>query len=76
MNTFKIPAMRGKIGTTVFYTTNLTFKQISQLVKRVDSELHTSKSLNEEIQRSLTNNYVQIKNYNLNRDDRFFDSLV
>jgi len=72
----KIPAIRGKIGNTVYYITNLTFQQINDLVKKVDSELHTSNSLKEEIQRSLTNNYIQIKDYILNRGDHFFDSLV
>jgi DNA sulfur modification protein DndB len=72
----KIPAIQGKIGNTVYYATNLTFQQISDLVKRVDSELHTSNSLKEEIQRSLTSNYIQIKDYILNREDHFFDSLV
>lgn len=72
----KIPAIRGKIGSTVYYTINLTFQQVNDLVKRVDSELHTSSSLKEEIQRSLTSNYIQIKEYILNRDDHFFDSLV
>lgn len=75
-NTTKIPAIRGKIGNTVYYTTNLTFGQVAKLIKRVDSELHTSNSLKEEIQRSLSNNYIQIKDYILNRDDHFFDSLV
>jgi DNA sulfur modification protein DndB len=75
-NTTKIPAIRGKIGNTVYYTMNLTFQQIADLVKRIDSELHTSNSLKEEIQRSLSNNYIQIKNYILNRNDYFFDSLV
>lgn len=72
----KIPAMRGKIGNTIYYATNLTFQQVNDLVRRIDSELHTSNSLKEEIQRSLTNNYIQIKEYILNRDDHFFDSLV
>jgi DNA sulfur modification protein DndB len=72
----KIPAIRGIIGNTIFYTTNLTFSQINEVVRRVDSELHTSTSLKEEIQRSLTSNYKQIKDYILNREDFFFDSLV
>lgn len=72
----KIPAIKGKIGETVYYIANLTFQQISQLVKRVDSELHTSTSLKEEIQRSLSDNYVKIKQYILTRQDRFFNSLV
>lgn len=72
----KIPAIKGKIGETLYYIANLTFQQINQLVKRVDSELHTSTSLREEIQRSLSDNYIKIKQYILNRDDHFFNSLV
>lgn len=76
MEAIKIPAIRGKIGQTVFYTTNLTFKQISDIVRKVDDELHTANSIKEQIQRSLTNNYIKIKEYIRNREDRFFDSLV
>lgn len=54
----------------------MSFRQISSMVKKVDEELHTANSLKEQIQRSLTNNYIKIKNYILNREDRFFDSLV
>ena len=72
----KIPAIKGKIGETIYYIANLTFQQINQLVKRVDSELHTSTSLKEEIQRSLSDNYIKIKQYILNRKDHFFNSLV
>ena len=76
MEAIKIPAIRGKIGNTVFYCTTLTFKQISTMVKKVDGELHTANSLKEQIQRSLTDNYIKIKDYILKREDRFFDSLV
>jgi DNA sulfur modification protein DndB len=76
MEATKIPAIRGKIGNTVFYCTTLTFKQISTMVKKVDGELHTANSLKEQIQRSLTDNYIKIKDYILKREDRFFDSLV
>lgn len=72
----KIPAIKGKIGETIYYIANLTFGQINQLVKRVDSELHTSSSLKEEIQRSLSDNYIKIKQYILSRTDHFFNSLV
>ncbi len=72
----KIPAIRGEIGSTVYYNANLTFEQVSEIVKRVDSELHTSTSLKEEIQRSLSNNYIKIKQYILDHSDHFFNSLV
>lgn len=76
METMKIPALRGKIGSTIYYSANLTFQQINNMVKKVDSELHTSNSLKEVIQRSLTTNFVKIKDYIVNREDHFFDSLV
>ena len=52
MEATKIPAIRGKIGNTVFYCTTMSFKQISTMVKKVDGELHTANSLKEQIQRS------------------------
>lgn len=76
MEAIKIPAIRGKIGNTIFYCTTLTFKQVGEMVKKVDNELHTANSLKEQIQRSLTDNYIRIKDYILKREDRFFDSLV
>jgi DNA sulfur modification protein DndB len=76
MEPIKIPAIRGKIGNTIYYCTTLTFKQVSEMVKPVNDELHTANSLKEQIQRSLTDNYIKIKEYILNREDRFFDSLV
>lgn len=76
MEAIKIPAIRGKIGNTIYYSTILTFKQISTMVRKVDGELHTANSLKEQIQRSLTDNYIKIKDYIVKRNDRFFDSLV
>lgn len=76
MEAIKIPAIRGKIGNTVYYSANLTFQQIKDMVRRVDSELHTSNSLKEVIQRSLTDNYIKIKDYIVKREDHFFDSMV
>ena len=72
----KIPAIQGKIGETVYYSTNLTFEQIKGLVKKVDNELHTSNSLKEQIQRSLSDNHTKIRDYILNRQDHFFNALV
>lgn len=76
MKAIKIPAIKGKIGNTIYYCTTLTFNQINSMVKPVDDELHTANSLKEQIQRSLTDNFIKIKEYILNREDRFFDSLV
>lgn len=76
MKAIKIPAIRGKIGNTIYYCTTLTFKQVDEMVRPVNDELYIANSLKEQIQRSLTDNYIKIKEYILNREDRFFDSLV
>lgn len=72
----KIPAIQGRIGTTIYYTANLSFLQVFEIVKRIDNELHTSSSLKEQIQRSLSDNYSKIKDYILSKEDHFFNSLV
>lgn len=71
-----IPAIRGIIGDTVFYSTNLSMQQVSDLVKPVDKELHTATALREQIQRALSENYLKIRDYILEHNDHFFSSLV
>ena len=71
-----IPAIRGNIGNIVYYTSVFTFQQIVERVKKIDDELHTSKSLRDQLQRNLTENYKSIKDYILSHDDRFFNALV
>lgn len=71
-----IPAIRGIIGNIVYYTSVFTFQQIVERVKKIDDELHTSKSLRDQLQRNLTENYKSIKDYILNHNDRFFNALV
>jgi len=72
----KIPALRAKIGTWTYYITTLTFQQVSQSVSKIDDELHNSELLRDMIQRSITNNYLNIKEYIINQPDLFFNSLV
>jgi DNA sulfur modification protein DndB len=72
----KIPAIRAKIGTWEYYVTTLTFEQVDRFVSKVDDELHKSESLNELIQRSITNNYLSIKDYIINQKELFFNALV
>lgn len=72
----KLPALRGKIGTWTYYTSNLTFKQVGDIVKQVDGELHTAKNLNEQIQRAITNNFKEITKYIHSQEERFFNALV
>lgn len=71
-----LPALRGIIGGTIYYTSNLKFSQVANLIKRIDNELHTSSSLKDEIQRSLSDNYIKIKQYILTQSDHFFNALV
>ena len=53
-------AFRAKSGTWIYYLTYFTYQEVCKLVKRIDDELHKSKSLNEQIQRSLTDNVEKI----------------
>lgn len=76
MNAINIPAIRGVLGDIVYYTASFTFKQIAERVKRVDGELHTSTSLKDQLQRSLTKNYESITNYILSQKEHFFNALV
>lgn len=76
MNAINIPAIRGILGDIVYYTASFTFKQIAERVKKVDGELHTSTSLKDQLQRSLTKNYESITNYILSQKDHFFNALV
>lgn len=76
MKAINIPAIRGILGDIVYYTASFTFKQIAERVKKVDGELHTSTSLKDQLQRSLTNNYESITNYILSQKEHFFNALV
>ena len=71
-----IPALKGRIGSTVFYSANLTMGQIAELVVPVDKELYTAQSLRDQLQRSLNDNYLRIKEYIISHSDRFFNALV
>ncbi|HEY9084043.1 MAG TPA: DNA sulfur modification protein DndB [Vicingaceae bacterium] len=72
----KIPALRAKIGDWDYYVTTLTFEQVSQFVSKIDEHLHKSESLKDLIQRSITNNFLSIKDYIINQPSVFFNSLV
>ncbi len=72
----KIPAIKGKIGTTVFYSSQMTFCDVAEYVSPITEELHKNKTLSDMIQRSLTNNVDNIVEYLKQQPDRFFNSLV
>lgn len=72
----KIPALKAKIGDWEYYITTLSFEQVDEYVSKVDEQLHKSESLKDLIQRSITNNYINIKEYIINQPEVFFNSLV
>ncbi len=76
MDAIDIPAIRGFLGGKTYYTATFTFEQIAERVKFADKELHTSKSLQEQLQRALTDNYKSIKEYILTQKEHFFNALV
>ncbi len=72
----KIPAIRAHIGNRTFYIARLTFKEVNDFVSRIDDELHKSENLKDLIQRSITSNYLSIKEYIINQPERFFNALI
>ena len=72
----KIPAIRAKIGDWTYYITTLTFQQISENVEKIDDEIYSSELLKDLLQRSITGNYLKIKEYIIKQDEMFFNSLV
>lgn len=72
----KLPAIKSRIGDWTYYTSTMTFEQVSQLVDRMDDEIYQSDSLKEALQRSITDNYLSIKKYILHQPEYFFNSLV
>jgi DNA sulfur modification protein DndB len=71
----KIPALRATIGDWEYYVTTLTFEQVSTNVSLVD-DFHQSEGLKDLIQRSITDNYLSIKEYIIHQPEVFFNSLV
>lgn len=69
-------ALREKSGDWIYYLTSFMYSEVRDYVKRVDGELHKSNSLNEMIQRSLTDNVNSIARYIENQKEHFFNALV
>src|SRR4051794_7804635 len=72
----KIPAIKATIGKWEYYITTLTFDQVSKFVTRIDHNFYDSKALQDSLQRSITENYLGIKEYLLHQTDLFFNSIV
>lgn len=73
----KIPVIKGRIGTWIYYIGTLSFEQIAsnQISASVD-EIYQAKSLSELLQRHLTDNYESIRDYLLKERDRFFNAII
>lgn len=76
MNKMRLPALSLQMGDWNYYSSAMTFEQISTHVSKIDNQLHKSERLSELIQRSITSNYSNIKSYIDNHEDRFFNSVV
>lgn len=70
-----IPALKSAMGDWDYYIAQLTMGDVARLVA-VAEEIHKSDSLNNMIQRSLSNRAKAIKTYLLEREDRFFNAFV
>jgi DNA sulfur modification protein DndB len=69
-------AVRAKMGIWAYYLSTLTFDEVNKYVKRVDDELHKSETLNDLLQRTITDNYKSIAEYLRTQEERFFNALV
>lgn len=69
-------ALRENSGDWIYYLTSLKYSEIKKYVSPINKELHTSKTLSEMIQRSLTDNVDKIANYIKNQNEHFFNALV
>ncbi|MCM1982002.1 DGQHR domain-containing protein [Lyngbya confervoides] len=71
-----LPALRSHMGDWIYYITSMKMRDIAARVD-VAENIHTSKALNELIQRQLQSTHSnKIRNYLLNQPQRFFNTLV
>lgn len=72
----RVPVIRGKIGKWRYYVGTLTFEQVSARVTSSINNLYPSDSLSKLLQRELTDNFMSIKEYISNDQERFFNALI
>ncbi len=76
LSAITLPALRGVMGTWVYYSSLMTLEQISKRVSYAD-EIHTNKKLSDMIQRRLkSSRSKEIAEYLNKQNERFFNSLV
>ena len=74
-NALFIPALRAHMGDWIYYVTFLRMEQIADQIY-IAQEIHSSKVLNDMIQRQITDRANQISEYLLKQPQRFFNSLI
>ena len=72
----KIAAIKGKIGIWNYYVTAMRFEDIVNYVNPITDEISNNKSFSTMLQRAITDNVDEIKEYLLNQPERFFNALV
>lgn len=71
-----LPAIRGMMGPWVFYTTTMTFKEISERIE-LGSELFKHKGLSKMVQRVVKSARAgEISNYLIEDEERFFPAMI
>lgn len=76
MTKLYLPSLRGFIGDWVYYPTLMKLKDIAERIK-IAEELYESKTLSDKVQRNIKRNRGrEIKDYLLNQQQRFFNSLI
>lgn len=74
-----VPAIRSKMGETVYYQTHLTGRELSHIVRPVrDSDVWANGSIDERIQRELDDTRVirELVPYITKHKDRFWGSII
>jgi len=75
LSTIALPALRACMGDWVYYISFMRMQDISERISFA-KEIHSSKSLQDLLQRQLTNRSKEIANYLISQKQRFFNALV
>jgi DNA sulfur modification protein DndB len=70
-----LPGLRAAMGDWVYYICFLKMRDISTRISMAE-EIHSSKSLRDLLQRELKRRSLEIADYLLSQDQRFFNALV
>ena len=71
-----LPAIKGRIGKWIFYTTIMTFREIVDHVE-LSTDIYQNKGLSDMMQRSVKSERADaIANYLMEEEERFFPSMI